>query len=271
MREPKPTTKPVPSFDIKDGVSYFCPECSERNQRGKSQLQVAKEALEVLHRMSTEELVATLTKAGLIEKDGCDFNHVKKQIFKMVFMNELVDGKFIITEFSNGEISFYTQEKGKETILNKTMPYNESDSTYSTMALDIMKRSLGQIDWIATCTTRSISDGLFNAVSMALVITWRNPSTGSFFSSFLIAFFSPSLTFILSTYEDRADKVSSCNLITLTFSIALNPPSALRKSTPKLVILIKEGSRSSGVLASNSSSARDTGQSAVLSRPLSDK
>ncbi|MEX9842809.1 hypothetical protein AB7X06_16830 [Providencia rettgeri] len=146
MREPKPTTKPVPSFDIKDGVSYFCPECSERNQRGKSQLQVAKEALEVLHRMSTEELVATLTKAGLIEKDGCDFNHVKKQIFKMVFMNELVDGKFIITEFSNGEISFYTQEKGKEPILNKTMPYNESDSTYSTMALDIMKRSLGQID-----------------------------------------------------------------------------------------------------------------------------
>ncbi|WP_318836738.1 MULTISPECIES: hypothetical protein [unclassified Providencia] len=82
----------------------------------------------------------------LRSKDGRNHDHVKKQIFKMVFMNELVDGEFIITEFSNGEISFYTQEKGKEPILNKTMPYNESDSTYSTMALDIMKRSLGQID-----------------------------------------------------------------------------------------------------------------------------
>ncbi|WP_144141772.1 hypothetical protein [Providencia rettgeri] len=79
MREPKPTQKPVPSFDIKDGVSYFCPECSERNQRGKSQLQVVKDALQVLHRMGTEELVATLTKAGLIEKDGCDFNHVENK------------------------------------------------------------------------------------------------------------------------------------------------------------------------------------------------
>ncbi|MEM0637295.1 hypothetical protein [Providencia rettgeri] len=79
MREPKPTTKPVPSFDIKDGVSYFCPECSVRKQREKSQLQVVKEALQLLHRMSTEELVATLTKAGLIEKDGCDYNYVENQ------------------------------------------------------------------------------------------------------------------------------------------------------------------------------------------------
>ncbi|HEM8307469.1 hypothetical protein AB7W86_01060 [Providencia rettgeri] len=146
MREPKPTTKPVPSFDIKDGVSYFCPECSVRKQREKSQLQVVKEALQLLHRMSTEELVDTLTKAGLIEIDDGESHHIKNQSFKMVFMNELVDGKFIITEFSNGEISFYTQEKGKEPILNKTMPYDEGDSTYSTMALDIMKRSLGQID-----------------------------------------------------------------------------------------------------------------------------
>ncbi|MEQ5430534.1 hypothetical protein [Providencia huaxiensis] len=146
MRELKPTTKPVPSFDIKDGVSYFCPECSERNQRGRSQLQVVKDALQLLHRMSTEELVDTLTKAGLIEIDDGESHYIKNQSFKMVFMNELVDGKFIITEFSNGEISFYTQEKGKEPILNKTMPYDEGDSTYSTMALDIMKRSLGQID-----------------------------------------------------------------------------------------------------------------------------
>ncbi|MGC4885027.1 hypothetical protein ACON3F_20140 [Providencia hangzhouensis] len=62
--------------------------------------------------------------------------------FKLVFMNEILKGKFLITEFSNGEVKYYTQMQGQEPVLTNTMPYDESDSPHSRMALDIVERAL---------------------------------------------------------------------------------------------------------------------------------
>ncbi|HHP7419521.1 TPA: hypothetical protein ACSC6I_000628 [Providencia rettgeri] len=64
--------------------------------------------------------------------------------FKLVFMDEIFKGKFLITEFSNGEVKYYTQMQGEEPVLTNTMPYNESDSPHSRMALDIVDRALNQ-------------------------------------------------------------------------------------------------------------------------------
>ncbi|MEQ4710688.1 hypothetical protein ABN057_00120 [Providencia alcalifaciens] len=64
--------------------------------------------------------------------------------FKLVFMDEIFKGKFLITEFSNGEVKYYTQIQGQEPVLTNTMPYDESDSPHSRMALDIVERALNQ-------------------------------------------------------------------------------------------------------------------------------
>ncbi|MDS0789609.1 hypothetical protein OSB94_16045 [Proteus vulgaris] len=62
--------------------------------------------------------------------------------FKLVFVDEVFSGKFLITEFSNGWVKYYTQMQGAEPILTNTMPYDESDSPHSRMALDIVERAL---------------------------------------------------------------------------------------------------------------------------------
>lgn len=61
---------------------------------------------------------------------------------KLVFIYEIVKGVFHITEFSNGEVRYYTQEEGKEPVLTDTATYVEGKNPQSRMVTSILNDAL---------------------------------------------------------------------------------------------------------------------------------
>lgn len=75
--------------------------------------------------------------------DDAKDHHQKKQRFKLVYIDEVVHGSFLITEFCNGEVRHYTQKSGEQPVLNSTQPYSSSDSLYPSLANHIYASAIG--------------------------------------------------------------------------------------------------------------------------------
>lgn len=75
--------------------------------------------------------------------DDSGKNHQEKQRFKLVYIDEVVHGSFLITEFCNGEVRHYTQKSGEQPVLNNTQPYSSSDSLYPSLASHIYASAIG--------------------------------------------------------------------------------------------------------------------------------
>ncbi|MGJ3349409.1 hypothetical protein AAZR23_07925 [Morganella sp. Je.2.23] len=70
-------------------------------------------------------------------------HHQKKQRFKLVYIDEVVHGSFLITEFCNGEVRHYTQKSGEQPVLNNTQPYSKDDSLHPSLAEHIHALAVG--------------------------------------------------------------------------------------------------------------------------------
>lgn len=70
-------------------------------------------------------------------------HHQKAQLFKLVYIDEVVQGSFLITEFCNGEVKYYTQRSGENPVLNNTLPYSKNDSLHSSLAEHIHTLAIG--------------------------------------------------------------------------------------------------------------------------------
>ncbi|WP_446471063.1 hypothetical protein [Xenorhabdus stockiae] len=78
-----------------------------------------------------------------LNKDDGKVNHQKDQRIKLVYINEIVKGSFLITEFCNGEVNHYMQKSGEEPVLTNTFSYSEDDSLYPSMATHIYNIAIG--------------------------------------------------------------------------------------------------------------------------------
>ncbi|EMM6943340.1 hypothetical protein TUM12151_32030 [Morganella morganii] len=78
-----------------------------------------------------------------LKQDDVKDHHQKKQRFKLVYIDEVVHGSFLITEFCNGEVRHYTQKSGEQPVLNNTQPYSSSDSFYPSLAIHIYASAIG--------------------------------------------------------------------------------------------------------------------------------
>lgn len=78
-----------------------------------------------------------------LKQDDAKDHHQKKQRFKLVYIDEVVHGSFLITEFCNGEVRHYTQKSGERPVLNNTQPYSSSDSLYPSLANHIYASAIG--------------------------------------------------------------------------------------------------------------------------------
>lgn len=78
-----------------------------------------------------------------LKQDDAKDHHQKKQRFKLVYIDEVVHGSFLITEFCNGEVRHYTQKSGEQPVLNNTQPYSSSDSLYPSLASHIYASAIG--------------------------------------------------------------------------------------------------------------------------------
>ncbi|RUT65188.1 hypothetical protein CKG00_01275 [Morganella morganii] len=78
-----------------------------------------------------------------LNRDDVKGHHQKKQLFKLVYIDEVIQGSFIITEFCNGEVKYYTQRTGEKPILNNTLPYNKDDSLHSSLSEHIHTLAIG--------------------------------------------------------------------------------------------------------------------------------
>lgn len=63
---------------------------------------------------------------------------------KLVHVNELVKGSFLITEFCNGEVKYYTQKEGQEPVLNNALAYSDDNSLHPSLAEYIYQSAINK-------------------------------------------------------------------------------------------------------------------------------
>lgn len=78
-----------------------------------------------------------------LKQDDAKDHHQKKQRFKLVYIDEVVHGSFLITEFCNGEVKYYSQRSGEMPVLNNTLPYSKDDSLHPSLAEHIHALAVG--------------------------------------------------------------------------------------------------------------------------------
>ncbi|HAT1515639.1 TPA: hypothetical protein I8W54_004029 [Morganella morganii] len=78
-----------------------------------------------------------------LKQDDVKEHQQKKQLFKLVYIDEVVHGSFLITEFCNGEVKYYSQRSGEMPVLNNTLPYNKDDSLHPSLAEHIYELATG--------------------------------------------------------------------------------------------------------------------------------
>jgi hypothetical protein len=78
-----------------------------------------------------------------LNKDDGKVHHQTDQRIKLVYINEIIKGSFLITEFCNGEVKHYTQRLGEEPVLTNRLPYSEDDSLHPSMAAHIYNAAIG--------------------------------------------------------------------------------------------------------------------------------